>query len=359
MLFEHEGGMIKYFLSIKGKAPCMDATKSLAKLIRFSSFALLCTTGYSLPFKKGVCEQIPALSTISFEFKEEQMKTAMKFVMQALKKHDAKTLIRFFHPETRLVLSDLEASLAQNNSRYGVPLEYSVLHAWKLTNPSGDVHPISCFNQKLNIHPLAIYPEQYGVWVQVHGQRELARLYFSFVPIKDRWFIGTMQINQWTHQGQDYRYWLQQEQKYLNKNHLFLENMALTYATYLSDTGYYISLWVHGEIKKRFTKDYWVNLQKAIEQLFVKAGKTDILDVKPTFASEGYGLEVTFQIGKNPSSRWIIHHCQKHAKILFPLEDYRGLFKLQCRYVMKDPVLPSANRSLGTQSVYNRADLNL
>ena len=122
-----------------------------------------------------------------------------------------------FHPRLNTSLFAVKEILAKVDTTLGGPLDVSVYRLWALNTVDGSPKGLHCDGDELTVHPHYGYALQFGIWLQIMGQKEIGRAFATIVPVGDKWYLGSFYAQQWTHASKDPIAWAQQAQRDLEK----------------------------------------------------------------------------------------------------------------------------------------------
>ena len=143
-------------------------------------------------------------------FKNSKISPEIEFInsfMTKLQNKEYRSLETFFHPKLRVKKSIGLRIKTVLNSKLISPLNFSIYRVWEFLN--AEKQPLKC-DQKdtFNVIPRYGYKKQYGAMISVLAENDLARIYMSYARKENEFKITGLHIQQWTHSGHDYSYWI-------------------------------------------------------------------------------------------------------------------------------------------------------
>ena len=125
-------------------------------------------------------------------------------------------LTKQFHPRLQQMGIDLPDFFKRIEMIYRRPYKVNIARLWEL-QPDGEVAPIACPQDALQLKPMYGFRQQFFLWLSVIGKTEMGRILIVYVPnskdAKAKWHIAALHSQQWTHLGHDFNLWLQQAEK--------------------------------------------------------------------------------------------------------------------------------------------------
>ncbi len=212
-----------------------------------------------------------------------------------------------FHPRIKSTRTMGERIIAALNETYQEPWDVSFARIWLLNNEGSDKAPLRCAEDHLDLTPVFGFDLQMGIWLQVTGQNELARLYLAVVPSSAGWRIAGLHIQQWTFRGKDHEAWIQEGMA--SGAQPILKHIYLDIAQKLLFGGEFISYELTSKILEErdlaLTKEAW--REKASASL---PGR-DVIYLGTALASDGPGILVRLRVPKALSMDDIRDQCLK------------------------------------------------
>src|SRR5690606_13636117 len=119
---------------------------------------------------------------------------------------------------------------------------------WALNTVDGSTKALHCDEGRLNLYPLYGYPLQFGVWLQIMGQKELGRIYMTIVPADGKWNVGSLNAQQWTHEGKDFATWTEEALKLSRMGHKPAAWVKFDVSAKLLDGGGFVDIEMRNEV---------------------------------------------------------------------------------------------------------------
>ena len=155
-------------------------------------------------------------------FKNSKLTPELSFLnefVEKLQNDDTKNLKPYFHSKLYVKKSIGLRIKKILDGKLIAPLNYNIFRVWKIQGD--DKTPINCNKlDDFNIIPRYGYQNQYASMVSVLAKNDLARMFISFAKSKGKYKITGLHIQQWTHEGEDYKYWVNksfQDKNLINK----------------------------------------------------------------------------------------------------------------------------------------------
>lgn len=122
-------------------------------------------------------------------------------LLKSLRQKNGEHLARHFHPRLNQDHHDAHKHLQIISSELVPRLEYSIYKLWAIANPKQAPQLVFCSDEKVSIIAIAGYKLQYGLMIQVSGQRELGRIFTHIVSHRASLKLGSFHFRRWTFQG--------------------------------------------------------------------------------------------------------------------------------------------------------------
>ena len=158
-------------------------------------------------------------------------------LIRAIRTKDALILQPMFHPRLNTSLFALKEALAKIDATFGGPLDVSIYRLWALNTVNGSAKGLECIDDKVTVYPHYGYSLQFGLWLQVMGQKEVGRIFTTIVPVEDKWYLGSFQSQQWTHAAKDPSAWIEDAAKDVSKGYKESAYIKYDIAYKLLDSG--------------------------------------------------------------------------------------------------------------------------
>lgn len=265
-------------------------------------------------------------------------------ILGALRTGRESHVLKRFHPRLAVTRTVFSKTMERLKDLAGEPLEFSLLGVWSLVTPGGDPSLLPCDGAGWTVAPHYGFDRQELVVVQVMGQKELARVLWTWVPKGDEWYLGSWHVQQWTVGGGDYRKWGERgdsAQKagrrelaylYYDVGHKLLHS---TYLLQFDDTG--------ALAKARdslFAHDLWVQRTRdLLSQDSAKEGsfRPSLAYAASTLEAGGAGLLLQFQLDKEGTSRERTEACRRAASTVWEsvtAGEAEGVVGIRCNFLL-------------------------
>jgi len=279
----------------------------------------------------------------------EALQATLSAIIAAVQAKNDKALQPLFHNRLNVSLAALAETFGKLDFTYGSPYDVSVFRLWALNTVDGATAPLSCPGDQVKVYPQYGYPLQFGLWLQVMGQKEIGRIYVSLVPVNDSWVIGAFRTQQWTHAGKDYAEWADLAGKAAHAT--FKESAFIKYdlAAKLTDGGTFVELAVHDDLLKArdavMTPDQWVQKIKSAIKGYDTVYASTILVVG------GDGILLRLLSAKELSLEDMTAQCKAIAKNLVNLAWTAKVTGIRCSFLLpaEDPKKDGAMGSIYTE----------
>lgn len=199
---------------------------------------------------KAACAVVPTHPQQATQGLDADLDKFLKQILDALKARDDKALQPLFHPRMNVSLAAINETYSKIDSVYQAPLEFSIYRLWALNTVDGSPKGLACDDDRLTVFPQYGYPLQFGVWLQIMGQKELGRIYLSLVPADGKWNIGALHAQQWTHDSRDFASWVEDAQRVQRMGHKEAAYIKYDIAQKLLDAGGFIEMALRDDVTK-------------------------------------------------------------------------------------------------------------
>ena len=266
----------------------------------------------------------------------------IKAVIEGVEKRSAKKLLPLFHKRLNIGLPVMNQVLTDLNNVYREPFNVSIFRLWALNTVDGSTKALPCDGSRLSLYPLYGYNLQFGVWLQIMGQKELGRIYLSIVPADGRWNIGSFNAQQWTHEGKDFATWSEEAVKQSNMGYKVAAWTKLDIASKLLDGGGFVEIAMRDEIlaarNQQMAKSDWEKKMRAVLKDW------DVGYVASMLVTGGAGILVRLKIPAEISAHDVLLDCRKLARTMMKQKWSSYLAGVRCSYIMpkEDPAKEGA-----------------
>ena len=268
---------------------------------------------------------------------DEQLDSFLKKLMETIQARDEKAMLPLFHPRLNIGIPAVSQTLARIGSVYGLPIDVSMLQLYALNTVDGTPGPIPCAKDSLTIYPQYGYPLQFGVFLQILGKVELGRLFVSAVYTNDRWYIGALHSQQWTHAEKSGMDWAAAAKDDLAAKRPLAAWAKYDLAVKLFDGGKFVSYAAKMPLETArdqiMSKAEW---QKAIQAAL--PGKA-IEHTAMLLVVDGVGILLRQRVAAEISLETMKKECRQAAKTLAKSPVSKGFTGIRCSFIMpkEDP----------------------
>lgn len=287
-----------------------------------------------------------AVATYSFKYIDEGLDSLLNKLITGIEQSDQPQVRKLFHPSLKVSSASINNVLAKIKGNNGKNVRLSVEKLWALYTLDGSAENIPCEEDNISISPQYGYDLQFAAWISVAGEKELAKIFISVVPVKENLFIGAFNLKNWTHNGKDHLSWIKEADKDY-KDKIF----GIAYLKYdiarklLFGKSYYefddqskIEEFIEQNLNKK-------QFEKAIQD---ELTQQKILRVNSILATGGVGLMIRFLIEKEWSAHAIREHCKKNYLKLNEKKWFKNLNSLRCGYNLPHEKDPTRDGILGS-----------
>lgn len=261
----------------------------------------------------------------------------LKTAVEAIKKKDDKGLQPLFHPRLNVGLLAIQETFAKLDNQYGAPFDVSVYRLWALNTVDGSPKGLTCEDDRLTVNPQYGYPIQFGVWLQVMGQRELGRIFLAIVPAEGRWNIGAFHAQQWTHDSKDFATWAEEG---VQNDRMGMKEAAyikFDIASKLLDGGGFVEISMRDEATKaRDAVMSFANFDKSVRQALKDF---DVVQTATLLVVGGSGVLVRIKVPAEISVENMQKECNRTAETLMKQQWTGYVEGIRCSYLLpnEDP----------------------
>ena len=250
--------------------------------------------------------------------------------MQKLQNKEFKSLAPYFHPKLRVKNSVGLRIKKVLNSKLIAPLNYSIYRVWEINDASKT--PIKCEqNDEFNIIPRYGYKKQYASMISVLAENDLARIYISYAKQDKKFRITGLHIQQWTHEGKDYSFWVKKsfEDKYEINRWIDLD-----IAEKLLVGGEFLEYPIKNDIITK--KSLLISKDKIIENLNKETKRNDIVYFGSLLTKRSTGIFIRVTIDKQMPGYKLKDICSSIGHDLLKKSWFSQLEGgIRCNYIFK------------------------
>jgi hypothetical protein len=286
-------------------------------------------------FKKAptipACKMMKTHPTGKVDNAGAELNSFLALILKSLKEKDHKTLTSLFHKRLKVNKFVIKEAMMSLDNTYVPPLDITLFKLWALNTVDGTPKPLGC-GERFNIYPLYGYNLQFGVWLQVMGQKELGRIYLGLVPTEGRWNIGSFHKQQWTHDGKDFISWTENATKTARTGDKMAAWVFYDLATKLLDGGGFLDMGIKKEIEEArnslMTREEWDhNIKPALKEW-------DVGYLGTLFVNNGAGILVRLKTKKEVFDKKITTICKKVGEAIMTLPWTRHMQGVRCSFVL-------------------------
>jgi len=262
---------------------------------------------------------------------DSSLTAALQTLLKGLNSSDAKVLLPLFHPQLKVKPAQVAVALTSISRISGGQSEATLFRVYGLNNPSGETDGIVCTEDGLMLYPLYGHPLQAGVWVQVQGRDEVARVFAILIPTKDKWQIGAWHVQQWTHAGKDFAQWRAQGQELSSKKENVAAWVYYDLAEKLLDGGKFMAFPVAKDV---VAEQAPLLAGKSLQETLNKKLSSDkVVYASSLFSRKGASILIRFGIEAEWSANAIKEHCRARFKQLSAEPWMQSIAGIRCDYV--------------------------
>jgi len=270
-------------------------------------------------------------------------------IIAAVRTKDDKALQPLFHSRLNVSLAALGETFGKLDFTYGAPYDVSIYRLWALNTIDGSPVAQSCPGDQVKVFPQYGYPLQFGLWLQVMGQKEIGRIFISLVPVQSKWVIGAFRTQQWTHAGKDYAEWADLAAKASHAS--FKQSAFIKYdlAAKLADGGTFVELAVQPDLLK--ARDAVMTPAQWSEEVKAAVKGYDVVYVATILVVGGDGILLRLRSAKDLSLEEMTAQCKGIAKNLSNQPWTGQVTGIRCSFLLpgEDPKKDGAMGSLYTE----------
>jgi hypothetical protein len=263
---------------------------------------------------------------------DPSLTAALQTLINGIQTGDDKTLLPLFHPQIKVTPSQIKMTLSSISRIAGGKIDAALLRAFAINNLTGESAAIPCPEDNILLHPLYGHPLQAGVWIQVRGNDDVAKIYAILVPSKDKWQIGAWHVQQWTHAGKDYVTWFEQGKALEAKHDDVAAWIYFDLVEKLLDAGKFIVFPASKEVATQRTRLF--GGKPLLDVLQPKFPGDKLVYTASLFSRQGAALLLRFQIPGEWSAVAIREHCRNKFKLLAAEPWLKAVAGVRCGYIM-------------------------
>ncbi len=253
-------------------------------------------------------------------------------LIRAIRTKDALVLQPMFHPRLNTGLFALKEALAKIDATFGGPLDVSIYRLWAINTVDGSAKGLECVDDKVTVYPHYGYSLEFGLWLQVMGQKEVGRIFTTIVPVEDKWYLGSFQSQQWTHAGKDPSAWIDDAAKDVSKGLKESAYVKYDIASKLLESGLNLKAVTAADVAK--DRDALFNKKSFGELIHKLLPNKDVAYAATMLVTDGAGVLVRMHSPGEISLVDMKVRCRKIADTLAKQPWTSSLVGVRCAYLM-------------------------
>ncbi len=242
-------------------------------------------------------------------------------------------LAGLFHSRMKISSNQMKLLFKKIGVVYGWPVDVTEHRLWSIHSKKSP-KLVACKNDQLAIGPHYGYQIQFGVWLQLLGQRELGRIYASLVEHQPgQWKLGTLHLQQWTHKEVDPYQWVEQALEEKSRGSITQAFIKLDLARKLLNGGGYIYPAFVQDIEK--TQSTLIKGGDFYQFFKSKFDVDDVVYAASMFAEDGAGIAIRLLVDQNMKTSELKARCENVVtKIFRQLGPKASMGGVRCGYVV-------------------------
>jgi hypothetical protein len=271
------------------------------------------------------------MAKATYSWFDGQLQIALLELIDHMENQDGEALAKLFHPRIKASAAELRSILSTISSRIGEPVQPSIGNVWALLTEK--LKPVEhyCQGEQIGVWSQSGYPVQIGVWLQLLGSEELAKGFLLLVPYENRYVIGAMHFQQWTHQGKTPEQWLTEVEKLAKANHELASFAYLDIVAKLVNPSPHYRLDVFDQIYQLQKSS--LKKANALDQLRRVFPSDKLVYTGGILHQKGIGLLIRMEITEEPSLNETKAACERIWKTLGDKKLTDGLEAIRCSYI--------------------------
>lgn len=253
-------------------------------------------------------------------------------LMRAIRTKDAMVMQPLFHPRLNTSLFAVKEILAKIDATLGGPLDVSVYRLWALNTVDGSPKGLPCEGDEATVYPHYGYSLQFGIWLQIMGQKEIGRAFATIVPVGDKWYLGSFYAQQWTHASKDPVAWAQQAQKDLEKGIKESAYLEFDLAAKLLEMGKNIEQDLSHQVIT--ARDQIMTKPDFLRSMAKTLSGESVVYAASMLVTDGVGIMVRLRVPSEVALTDMQQRCRKLADQLAKESWTQGLSGLRCAFIL-------------------------
>jgi len=299
---------------------------------------------FKVEIAKPACKQVK-ISTRGQSDLAPKLDTFISDLMRAIRTKDAMVMQPLFHPRLSTGLFAVKEILAKIDSNLGGPLDVSVYRLWAINTVDGTPKGQLCDSDEATVYPHYGYSLQFGIWLQIMGQKEIGRAFATIVPVGDKWYLGSFYSQQWTHANKDPVAWIEQANKDLEKGHKVAAYLEYDLAAKLLEVGKNLSLELTNQVNA--ARDQIMSKTEFVNFMAKTMSGESVVYAASMLVTDGAGIMVRLRVPGEVALTDMKQRCRKLADQLAKQSWSNGLSGLRCAFILP-PEKPEFDGALGS-----------
>jgi len=258
----------------------------------------------------------------------------IKTIQSAVANKDHSKLVPLFHPRLKVKPTVVERMLISFSGTYGGnKFDVTPYRVWALNSPNGHATLTECTDDKLSLRSFYGYPLQMGILFQVTGTEEIGHSYIAAVPKKDKWYIGAWHKMQWTHNGRDPEWWVDQGLEEAKKDNKMAAYAKMDIAHKLMDGGAFVYYQLRKDAEA--TRDSYLKASDWKKYFDDLLPDEKIVHAGTALIEDGAGIILRYVVDHNLPSNKLRDKCRKIGIRIYRESWTKNMGGLKCSMVTK------------------------
>jgi len=266
-------------------------------------------------------------------------------LIKGVRTKDAMVMQPLFHPRLNTSLFAVKEMLTKIDATLGGPLDVSVYRLWAINTVDGTPKGQLCDSDEATVYPHYGYSLQFGIWLQIMGQREIGRAFATIVPVGDKWYLGSFYAQQWTHADKDPVAWIQQANKDLEKGHKEAAYIEYDLAAKLLEVGKNLSLELTTQVNT--ARDQIMKQPEFVSFMAKTLNGESVVYAASMLVTDGAGIMVRLKVPGEVALNDMKQRCRKLTDQLAKQSWSSGLSGLRCAFILPSEK-PELDGALGS-----------
>ena len=305
--------------------------------------------------KDGDCRKITPRATkninenkyskASYSWFSGQLQISLLKSKDAFNNDKPKVLKKLFHPRLKISETSLTRLIAATGDRVGRPYQATISDVWLLMTNGGKPKKHYCESHNISIWSQYGYDIQFGVWLQVLGSKDLAKVFFLLVPFEGTLRIAALHVQQWTHGGKPAGDLLKEVEKFANLGDRYAAFVNLDIVKKLLTKTKHYRLDLYDALEE--LSDANLSKDRILEEIQKKIPHEKILNISGRLQKKGIGLLLRMLTTKEMSLKQTENACKDIWDTLSSSKILKNIPSIRCSYILpkeninKDGILGS------------------